>query len=196
MAAMSSQPSLFGDEPAHPTDRLFFGVFPPKPIRERIVELGEALKAREGLRGKVHQENRVHVTLFHFGDYVGLPNAIVEKAKAAAAALRFAPFETTFDRAESFSSQPRNRPFTLRGETGAVQLIAMRQALATEMMKVGLAREARTGFTPHVTLLYDDKAVDAVAVEPVSWTVKDFVLVHSHLGQSRHDHLHSWPLKA
>ena len=191
---MSDQLGLFGD--MKPTDRLFFGIFPPKPVRERIVELGETLKAREGLRGKVHPEDRVHVTLFHIGDYVDLPKGVVDKATAAADALRFAPFPTTFDRAESFSSQPRNRPFTLRGGAGVETLIAMRQALALEMAKAGLGREAKTGFVPHVTLLYDDKAVDEVAVEPVNWTVDGFVLVHSHLGKTRHDHLRTWPLKA
>jgi 2'-5' RNA ligase len=195
MPAMSSQPSLFA-EPERPTDRLFFGVFPPEPVQVRIIAIAEDLKAREGLRGRIHAPDRLHVTLFHVGDYVGLPNGVVEKCTAAASALRFAPFEATFDRARSFSSQPRNRPFTLQGGEGVETLIVMREAFRTEMLKAGLQRECRGSFVPHVTLLYDDKAVEETPVPPVSWTVENVMLVRSHLGQGRHEHLQVWPLRA
>jgi 2'-5' RNA ligase len=31
-------------------------------------------------------------------------------------------------------------------------------------------------------------------VEPVEWDVDEIVLIHSHLGQTRHDILARWPL--
>ena len=193
---MAEQLDIFGVASAVPTDRLFFGIYPPAAVAERIEVLARRLREREGLRGKIHQADRFHITLFHVGDFAGVPADLLAKCEVAAAALRFAPFEVAFDSAQSFSSQPRNRPFTLRGTDGVAILIEMRQALATEMMKVGLAREARTGFTPHVTLLYDDHAVDEIEVPPVSWRVESFVLVRSHLGQTRHDPLRTWFLKA
>lgn len=35
------------------------------------------------------------------------------------------------------------------------------------MTKVGLGPSAKSGFTPHVTLLYNDQSVKAQTVEPI-----------------------------
>jgi len=48
-----------------------------------------------------------------------------------------------------------------------------------------------TNFTPHVTLLYDPRSVEEHPIEPISWTVSEFVLIHSMQG---HAHLARWPL--
>jgi 2'-5' RNA ligase len=40
-------------------------------------------------------------------------------------------------------------------------------------------------YTPHVTLLYDDVTAPPQGVTPVEWTVREFVLLHSHIGQAR-----------
>jgi 2'-5' RNA ligase len=40
-------------------------------------------------------------------------------------------------------------------------------------------------YTPHVTLLYDDMTVPPQGVTPVEWSVREFVLLHSHIGQAR-----------
>jgi 2'-5' RNA ligase len=50
-------------------------------------------------------------------------------------------------------------------------------------------------FTPHVTLLYDDRMVPEQAVEPISWRVREFVLTHSLLGKTQHVELGRWPLR-
>jgi 2'-5' RNA ligase len=59
-----------------------------------------------------------------------------------------------------------------------------------------LARWAKGVFTPHVTLLYDGMSVAEQPVDPISWTVGEFVLVHSLLGQTRHIILDRWPLRS
>ena len=56
------------------------------------------------------------------------------------------------------------------------------------------SRPVASQVTPHVTLLYDDVLVEERAVEPIRWTVREFVLVHSLLGQTRHVPLARWPL--
>jgi len=30
---------------------------------------------------------------------------------------------------------------------------------------------------------------------PIVWTVRDFVLIHSHFGRSRHEQIGAWPLQ-
>jgi 2'-5' RNA ligase len=49
--------------------------------------------------------------------------------------------------------------------------------------------------TLHVTLLYDKRVVDEQPIEPISWTVREFVLVRSLHGQTRHTDVARWQLR-
>ncbi len=59
----------------------------------------------------------------------------------------------------------------------------------------GLGKWAKP-YTPHVTLLYDNQQVPEQVIEPITWRVEEFVLVHSELGKTRHHILQRWPLAA
>ncbi|MGE5152361.1 MAG: 2'-5' RNA ligase family protein, partial [Rhodospirillaceae bacterium] len=54
-------------------------------------------------------------------------------------------------------------------------------------------RKARS-FTPHVTLLRDGQRVPEQRIEPIEWTVREIVLVHSLLGRAAHRHVARWSL--
>jgi 2'-5' RNA ligase len=188
-------PDLFGEASKTLTDRLFFGLFPDAATAARIAAVGEDLRRKHGLKRPVHALDRLHVTLFHLGDFPGLPGDLVRKAMAAAAGMRTAPFDVTFDHATSFSGRPGNRPFILKGsDDGLAGLQAYRQALGVALAGQGV--RTAPAFTPHVTLLYDDPIIEPDPVAPVSWTVKELVLVRSHLGKSLHEPLGRWPLSA
>ena len=193
---MSAQSSLPGfDAAPTATDRLFFAIFPDADSAERIARLAQKLRGEHDLKGRPLALDRFHVTLHHLGDYVGVRPDIVDMAGTAAAAVSMPPFDLVFDCAASFSSTPRNRPFVLRGGDGLATLMAFQQALGMTMKKTGLGCQVKPGYTPHVTLLYDDRCVAGQAVEPISWTAREFVLVHSQLGQSRHVPVARWPLR-
>jgi RNA 2',3'-cyclic 3'-phosphodiesterase len=193
---MSGQSSLPGfDDDAKPTDRLFFALFPDAGAADRIAQCARQLRTEHGLHGTPLKTERFHITLHHLGDYAGLPQGVVDMAGKAAAAVRSQPFSVTFDQAASFSSSPRNRPFVLRGDAGLADLMAFQQALGIEMAKAGLGRWAKPAYTPHVTLLYDDRAVAEQAIAPIRWTAGEFVLVHSLIGQTLHIPLARWPLR-
>lgn len=177
------------------TDRLFFAIFPDAQAAARIAGLAQQLREEHGLRGKPLKTERFHITLHHLGDYAGLPQDLVEAACAAAAGIAAAPFDVTFDRAASFSTAPRNRPFVLRGGDGLASLIAFQQTLGEALKKTVLGRWAKPAYTPHVTLLYDDRSVPEQAVPAVSWTASEFVLIHSLMGQTLHVPLARWPLR-
>ena len=195
MPEQSSLPG-FGAVPQQPTDRLFFAIFPDANASARIAQLAQQLRGEHELHGRPLAPERFHVTLHHLGDYAGVPRDVVAMAdKAATAVTTMAPFEVAFDRVASFSSAPRNRPFVLRGGDGVAALMEFQQALGMAMKKAGLGRWAKPGYTPHVTLLYDDRSVAEQAVETISWTAREFVLVHSLLGQTRHVALARWPLR-
>ena len=90
----------------------------------------------------------------------------------------------------SFSGKPGHLPLVLRGE-GAAGVTALQNALGNALAKAGLgARQS----APHLTLLYDARRIDEQPIEPIDWTVREFVLVHSLLGQ---DELYSaWQMAA
>jgi RNA 2',3'-cyclic 3'-phosphodiesterase len=193
---MPGQSSLPGfDTAPKPTDRLFFAIFPDADAAARIAQLALQLRGEHGRHGTPLKQERFHVTLHHLGDYAGLQQCIVAMASQAAAAVALPPFDLAFDRAASFCCTPRNRPFVLRGGDGVAAVTALQRALGMEMTKAGLGRWAKPAYTPHFTLLYDDRCVAEQAAPTIGWTAHEFVLVLSLIGQARHVPLARWPLR-
>jgi 2'-5' RNA ligase len=85
----------------------------------------------------------------------------------------------SFDRTTSFSGGNNNHPFVLLGDVGVERLKKFRQTLGASMLRNGLRHLVRTSFMPHVTLLYDRQNVDEQPIEPISWMVREFVLIRS-----------------
>ncbi len=71
----------------------------------------------------------------------------------------------------------------------------LREALGAALTRAGLGGATRGEFKPHVTLLRDTLRVAPAKIAPVSWQVRDFVLVHSLLGRTTHIHLGRWDLR-
>ena len=177
----------------HRADGLFFGVFPDAATAARIVRQGQALCEEHGLTGRLVAASRLHVTLVRLGEYEGLPPRLVALAEEAAASIFASPFEVGFDQALSFHGRRGHRPFVLRGGEGGA-LADLRQALRTGMIRARLRSWAAPRFTPHMTLLYDPRLIPAQPIAPIRWTVREFVLVHSLLGRTRHIPLGRWRL--
>lgn len=146
------------------------------------------------MRGKPLAIQRFHVTLVFLGDHVGLPQAIVARACEAAAGVTMPPFDVGFDRVASFSRR-RNLPLVLLGGDGVAALTTLHLALVAALQTAGLGDERESGYTPHLTLLRDDRRVAEQPVEPIGWTAREFVLVHSQIGRGRHVTLARWPLR-
>jgi len=170
--------------------RLFLAAVPDAGTAERIHRLAGVLKRAHKFDGKLIAPERLHVSLFFLG---GLPDRYVRAACEAATELRTEPFEVSFDRTVSFRGRPGNRPFVLIGENGLRRLESFRQILGAALTRSGLRRPANTNFTPHVTLLYDARSIDEHPIQPIFWTVTEFVLIRSMKG---HAYLGRWPLRA
>lgn len=176
------------------TDRLFFAVFPDPDAASRIAELGEELRCLHHLRGKALAAERLHVSLHHVGDFARPPDqGIVAAARDVAGKLHLPSFAVEFNGAMSFRGRRDNQPFVLHGDDGVIGLAMLQQALSIAMEKAGLGRCA-SRYSPHITLMYGDRFVADRAVDPVRWTVHEFVLVHSLLGRSRYLALGRFPL--
>jgi 2'-5' RNA ligase len=170
-----------------PTDRLFLAVLPDGETSARIAEKSRHLRLSHGLTGKGVRPEHLHVTLCHVGDSVGLPPNVVDEVKERAARVTMPSFRVCFDRAESF----RNGALVMRGDDGVIGLDVLQQRLSDALDDE--PRRARA-FTPHVTLLRDRHLVPEQRIEPIEWTVREIVLVHSLLGRTTHRHLARWPL--
>lgn len=192
---MPEQLSLPGIEPSRaPTDRLFFALLPDAAAAARIAAVARTLKSDLGLKGRPLAVDRFHITLHFLGDHVGLPEPLVAALRQVAGRVALPPFRVAFDRAVSFTGKPRRRPFVLRGDNGLAAVMDLQQQLGDAMRAFGLDHLIDARFTPHVTLLYDDRTLPEMPVEPIEWTVSEFVLVDSLIGQARHVPLARWPL--
>ena len=192
-ASAHKQGTLGGFETRSPSDRLFFAMHPGPRAAQRIVALAELLRTKHDLRGKPLPADRVHITLHHLGDHCGLPESLIEAARAAAARIAMPPFDLTLDCVASFSGRGK-RPCVLRNESaGANQALhALQSDLGQRLREAGLVRYIERRFTPHVTLLYDERGIIPEAVPPITWTVRSFALVHSLLGRGEHRVLAEW----
>jgi RNA 2',3'-cyclic 3'-phosphodiesterase len=179
---------------APPTDRLFFALLPEAPAAAQASELTEALRGPCRLTARPLPPKRLHVTLHHVGDFAGLPEGVVARAREAGEGLKQSGFAIRLDRAGSFLRRQRTLPLVLRGGSGVIPLIAFQNALGEAMARCGF-RHVPT-YTPHMTLLYDASYVETRDVTPVEWTARDFVLIRSFIGRSRYEMLGRWPLSA
>jgi 2'-5' RNA ligase len=187
------------EAPPTPTDGLFFAVSPDANTAAAISKLAQQLCAGTRVRSKPLAAARLHVTLLHLGNFAGgLPHDKVDAAMRAAASIRMAPFTVEFDTVSSFASKPRPGPLVLTGGEGVAGLNALHGALEHALQHAGFGeRTVSTAvpYTPHVTLAYGMPWAAARPVEPACWNVREFALIHSLLGRTRHVVLARWPLR-
>jgi RNA 2',3'-cyclic 3'-phosphodiesterase len=170
-------------------DGLFFSIFPDQSAAVRIANIAEHFRRAYGLNGAPLLTDRFHVTVQGLGNYDGLPRSVVAKAIEAGAAVTSRPFEVAFDRVTSFAGSDA---LVLCGGDGVDGIVMFHHALGVAMRKSGLSADSQ--FTPHITLLYDGRRIVEQFIEPIRWTVRDFVLVHSLHGRTKHISLERWRL--
>ena len=177
--------------------RLFFAIRPDAAVAAAACDLARRACSRHGLTGRPQDAERLHVTLHWLGDHAEPPTELIRAALRAGERTDTAPFEVAFDRLQSLGSAGQHRrPVVLSGRAGLVALRRFQRTLAGSMADAGIGRHVRDArtFHPHVTLLYDDKGVRARAIAPIRWTVHEFLLIESLVGQSRYSVLGRWSL--
>ena len=171
------------------TDRLFLAVVPPADIAVDIADVTRRLRIELKLLGRPLATEHFHVTALHVGDGVGLPHEAIHMGTHIGAQVTLSPFRVRFDQVMSFS----NGALVLCSGDGVAGLELLHERLAEITAKVGLKRRM-SAYTPHITLLRDNQVVPKHPIEPIEWTVREFVLVHSLLGRTIHRHLVRFPL--
>jgi 2'-5' RNA ligase len=177
------------------TDRLFFAIFPDPEAAARITQLADQLCAENGVGGKPLPAGQLHVTLDFLGNYAGLPQDIIAMASAAAATVAMPCFEVAFDRVTSFPGKGRSQPLVLLGNDGVVALTALQRTLRQALDAAGLPAASKSGYKPHVTVLYGKRGLAEQPIEAVGWTAREFALVHSRIGLRQYTTLGRWSLE-
>jgi 2'-5' RNA ligase len=191
---MPEQLSFAGFEAAPlPTDSVFFAIFPDAAAAARMAHLAQRLHDKHGLKGRPLAAQRFHISLHYVADH--LPRNIVAAADEAVSRIAMPPFRIGLDLAKSLGRNGHNRPLVLCGGDGVAGLVRFQHMLARTMEEAGLGRWIGPCWLPHVTLLYGDREIKEEAIEPIDWTVREFVLVHSLLGRNRYSPLARWPLR-
>ena len=117
-----------------------------------------------------------------------LQRAVLEAAKSAAAAVDMPCFRIAFDRVQSFNGRGQV-PIVLAGGDELVGLLMLRETLLDR-----LGQRAKPGFTHHLTFLYSDRDVAEIRIAPISWIVREIVLMRSLPRTDSHIHRAHFPL--
>ena len=177
------------------THTVFLGLRPPPDVVPAIGQAAESLKAMKLIRGSWVKPVNYHITLHFFGNYLELPMDILERIKAAAAEISFAPFTMTFDRISSFRGKRQSPCILLCAHDSDAALQSFWRELGKVLKAHKLEKHLESRLTPHITLAYADKPLaQSISIAPITWTADGFVLLDSLVGAGTHNELARWPL--
>jgi 2'-5' RNA ligase len=176
---------------AAPTDRLFLGLFPDEAAQAAIADVAQALLREHHLRGQPFHPARFHLTVHHLGDYPGLRPEHIDAALTAIGRIATPAWDIALDHVSSFHGR-RKHPIVLRCPDVHTGVHALWHESRMQLAAAGFAPWLQNDFTPHLTMFYGDRLLSTpIPIEPIAWTVRDIVLVHSLLGKAEYRFLGS-----
>lgn len=203
---MSLQYSL-GFEPPRPTlppaqpvrippdriNKLLILVKPDEEAAIRVAHIADELAAYLGFRGRMVRPELLHFTIHPIGHYSEVPPSIVDAVKACGNAVRMCPFTVSLNVVKNFHRKSGIPLMVLCGDEGVLGLRTLHDTIGAAMTKT--FRSVRlSSFEPHMTLSYRAMRIADTPIEPINFTIREFVLVNSLVGQGRHVVLSRWQL--
>jgi 2'-5' RNA ligase len=176
-------------------ERLFIGLLPDEPARREASRLSRRITDELSLAGALLPAERFHTSLIHLSDRKRVRSTDEFAVELAARTVRIPPFEITYSRLGSFPGAPKKdrpieHPLVLLADDGPVA--DLHAALGAELRKFRF--RVPDSFRPHLTLSYNRQFLPARAIEPITFLVKEFVLVHSRLWLTEYRILRRWTL--
>ncbi|WP_116091538.1 2'-5' RNA ligase family protein [Sphingomonas crusticola] len=166
---------------------LFFAIQPPKDIRLRLAKATALLP----VGGKPVGADRLHISTLNLVHEGALPEGLREEAAEAVTDMEASPFPVMFDRLAGGATSI----VLLPGEP-LDHLRLFRERLGLRLIRAGMDVRLERRFRPHITLLYGNELTFETEIDPIVWTVEDFVLIDSFVGQTKHVEVGRWPLRA
>lgn len=176
-------------------ERLFIGLFPDEPAKEAAERTGRTAARELGLTGRQLLIDRFHTSLVHVSDRKRVCSSDEFAADLAARTVSVSPFEITFSRLGSFPGAPRKdkpaeHPLVLLADEGPV--MDLYAALGAGLRR--FRYRVPDHFRPHLTLSYNRQFLPTRTIEPITFVVNEFALVHSRLWLTEYRILRRWPL--
>jgi 2'-5' RNA ligase len=174
---------------------LFFAALPDPRTAMALDAVREALGIELGLPDEGRPKDLLHVSLYGLGLFASLPSEVVRTARRIGEAVKVPAFEVALDRLETFSTR-RGHRLVLTSSKGAAAWRPLWDAMGKSFLASGRRAIPFSRFKPHLTLIYDGKLIPRrILATPITLTVRDFVLVLSIHGETRHEHLGRWTLE-
>lgn len=175
---------------------LFLALQPDAEATASIGRLMDRLRRKQGLGGKQIRRDCLHISLVSFGEHDDLPLQLIERAKVAVSTVTMPPFVVALNRVVSWKAHAGQRLLVLVGDEGVIGVDMLSAQIHEALAEAGLKPRRFRETIPHLTLAYVVLDLPEEIVAPVRWTVQEFVLVDSLVGESHHVVLNRWPLIA
>lgn len=175
-----------------------FALLPDAGVRAQFVALGDRLQRTHRIGGTLIAADTLRLDLCPMGRPERLAYSAEQAMLAAGAAVTLAGFKLTFDSATRLRTHAAQFPLVLTASAaGTAAALELRKALAAAQAAVGLQVIAVTGFSAYVALMQGDTVNAAEElINPIDWTVREFVLIRHFFGGLRHEVIARWPLAA
>lgn len=173
-------------------ERLFLGFFPDKATASAIYRFSGHFSREIGLIGDRLKPKRLHTSIIHVSDRKRLRNP----GRFAANAVSIRPFELTFSHMGSFrgipkKGRPLQHPLVLLAHKGPIMDFYNMLGSGLRKYRFLVPEE----FRPHLTLSYNEQFVPTRAIDPITFQVTEFALIHSELRLTKFNILRTWTLQ-
>ena len=176
------------------THRHFFALLPEAHAAARMEGAAQRLLSRHPRLGRPMPRARLHVSLNGLGLGLDPGEPRIRRAVRAAAEVRPPAFRVAFNRVATFGRGEGPRAVVLRGDEGVLGVDLLQTALHAALVEASLVRRRPRAFEAHVTLVRGQGEVPETPVPTISWTVREFLLVHSIVGRGCYDVVARFPL--
>lgn len=173
--------------------RHFLAVRPDEATLERIDKVAASLREQQGRYIRPIGKDRYHLSLHGPHPERKGPRDLVARISKAAETVTARGFMVCVDRLSNFGDTTSRHAVVLTTWNEMPGLAILHARLGDALRAAGLKTDS-SSFTPHVTLFYRRGLVPERALPPIRWQVRDFVLIRSVIGASRHDEIARWRL--
>lgn len=165
--------------------RLFFAFIPPVSVAEGMTEL----LTTSGWPGKPNRTDRLHMTLALTPDFTDMPREAIDAFIKIGGEVAAEPLRLILDRAIA-----REKNLVLVPSERLPQAERFQRQLVRAIARARLPLRKSVRFSPHITLSYQKGVAFDRPINSFSWLAEEFVLIHSHVGLTRHDVVGRWRL--
>ncbi|MES2509794.1 MAG: 2'-5' RNA ligase family protein [Pseudomonadota bacterium] len=184
--------------PRHGVDNVFLALIPDDQAGSQTIDIQKQNLPGLGRSPYLVPKDCLHVSLLDLGTRKNLIardiSVTIRQAREALDRLQFESFDVLFDQTLSFGNQAGLKPFVLQMGQGREQVALLCKKLKLVLASAGIHSEDKAT-TPHMTLARAAQTLPAAEIKSMSWRAAHVVLVHSVVGETRHIHLQSWPLR-